>query len=287
MLYRSVLYVLAPLNVLRLLLTIAWGLLLVLLTFRFLSQPARNGFIRLWSRALLRVVGVRLVVHGDAPQGRLAQTGFSPDGRGLMLLANHVSWLDVHAINATVPSRLVAKSEIARWPVLGTLANASGTLFVERGRRHAVHGVNKKIARHLQQGETVGVYPEGTTSNGGQLLPFHSNLVQPALDAQAQVRPVALRYTQDGAHSRAAAFIDNDALLVSLWRVLTAPRLVVELHWLAPVPEHLQKRQEVAQWARASIASALSITLVAAPGVASEPSRSPDKTPESPGAAAN
>lgn len=283
MLYRSVLHVLAPLNVLRLLLTIAWGLLLVLLTFRFLSQPARNRCIRLWSRTLLRVVGVRLVVCGDVPQGRLAQTGFSPGGRGLMLLANHVSWLDVHAINATVPSRLVAKSEISRWPVLGTLASASGTLFVERGRRHAVHGVNQKIARHLQQGETVGVYPEGTTSDGGQLLPFHSNLVQPALDAQAQVRPVALRYTQYGAHSRAAAFIDNDALVTSLWRVLTAPRLVVELHWLAAVPTHLQKRQEVAQWARASIASALAITLAAVP----ERTVSPRTTPESPGAAAS
>ncbi len=261
MLYRWTLYLLSPLNIARLLLTIAWGLVVVLLLFRFLPQSVRNRIARLWSRALLRVVGVRLAVRGEGLQASFAQTGLTAEGPGLMLLSNHVSWLDVHALNATVPARLVAKSEIARWPVLGLLARSTGTLFVERGRRHAVHAVNQQIALHLQRGETIGVYPEGTTTDGRSLLPFHANLIQPALDVRAPLHPVALRYTQCGEYSDAAAYTGGIHLLHSLWRIMTAPRLVVEVHWLPPLPSHVDTRHEAAHLARVAIAQALQITL--------------------------
>ncbi len=259
--HRSALYLLAPLAMARLLLTIAWGLVAVVLVFRFLPMAVRNRVIRFWSRTLLRVLGVRLIVHGEGPDLQRARTGLSADGHGLMLLANHVSWLDVHALNSVVPARLVAKAEIARWPLLGLLARSSGTLFVERGRRHAVHAVNQKIAEHLQQGETIGVYPEGTTTDGHTLLPFHANLMQPALDVHAQLRPIALRYTQDGKVCRAAAYTGGDHLLASLWRILTTPRVVLDVHWLPPLPTDIERRHDAARLAREAIAAALGINL--------------------------
>lgn len=264
---RWALMALAPLTVVRLMLTVFWGLLVVLFLFPVLPQAARNGFVRLWSRALLWVLGVRVVVRGQGPERRLARTGLCADGLGMMLLANHVSWLDVHALAAVVPARLVAKSEISRWPVLGLLARASGTLFVERGRRHAVHAVNLKIAEHLRRGETIGVYPEGTTTDGSRLLPFHANLLQPAIDAGAQVRPMALRYTQGGVRSEAAAYTGGIHLLRSLWRIMMAPRLTVEVHWLPALSAGGLRRHVLAQQAREAVAQALEIRLEEAVGV--------------------
>jgi 1-acyl-sn-glycerol-3-phosphate acyltransferase len=277
MLYRLALYVIAPFAVFGLLLNIAWGLATALLLFRFMSQATRNRLIRFWSRVLLLTVGVRLVIRGEGPDRSLAQTGLGAGTHGLMLLANHVSWLDIYAINATVPTRFVAKAEIADWPVIGTLVASIGTLFVERGRRHAVHAINQVVVRRLKLGETIGVYPEGTTTEGDALLPFHANLVQPAIDVQAQVRPVAIRYTQAGALSRAAAYVGDDHLLVSLWRVVTAPRLTVEVHWLPPLPPGMAKRHDAARLAREAIAHALAIRL--APAGATSPVRPQDPVP--------
>ena len=276
MVYRLALYVLAPLAIVGLLLNIGWGLITALLLFPFMSQATRNRLIHFWSRVLLVIVGVRLVIHGEDPDDALAGTGLNPGSRGLMLLANHVSWLDIYAINATLPTRFVAKAEIAGWPVIGTLVASIGTLFVERGRRHAVHAINKVVAQRLQLGETIGVYPEGTTTEGDTLLPFHANLVQPAIDVQAMVRPIALRYTQDGSLSRAAAYVGDDHLLMSLWRVVTAPRLMVEVHWLPPLPQGIQRRHEAGRLAREAIAGALSIKLDSA---APSPAKPADPAP--------
>ena len=111
-----------------------------------------------------------------------------PPGR--LVVANHLSWLDIFAIDALCPASFVAKSEIARWPLVGTLVARAGTLFIERGRRHAVHRLIEHIERSLQAGGRVAVFPEGTTGAGHALLPFHANLIQAAVDAQAPVVPV-------------------------------------------------------------------------------------------------
>ncbi len=124
-------------------------------------------------------------------------------------LANHVSWLDIFAINAMLPSRFIAKAEIGKWPLLGVLVSRSGTLFIERGRRHAVAAMNKTVREHLKLGETIVVFAEGTTTDGSELLPFHSNVIAPALDVGAEIWPIAIRYTERGKRSAAAAFIDE------------------------------------------------------------------------------
>lgn len=249
-------YLLVPVRLVALIVHIAWGLLAVLV-FRWLPKRTCHRVVETWSRGMLRIVGVGRQVQGQAPDGALA-------ARGVLVLSNHVSWLDVYTLNAATATRFVAKSEIAHWPLLGLLAKGSGTLFIERGRRHAVHEINRKIADHLQMGELIGVFPEGTTTHGDTLLPFHANMVQPALDVRAVVQPVAIRYTQDGVHAKAAAYAGGENLFKSLFRILTTPRLQVALHWLTPVPlGNPGKRHEIAQAARETIARALDVTLVA------------------------
>jgi 1-acyl-sn-glycerol-3-phosphate acyltransferase len=145
--------------------------------------------------------------------------------------------------------------------VFGWLAIVVGTLFVERGRRHAVMRTNQAVAERLRSGQLIGIFPEGTTTDGSRLLPFHANLVQPAIDLGAPVRPVGVRFTQRGEFSRAAMFVGEMNLMQSLWRVVTAPHLAVELVWLPPLDPLPASRHLAARAARAAIAQALNVPL--------------------------
>lgn len=256
-------YLLAPLRLAGLLVLLLAGLAIAGLGYPWLSQPRRNRITRGWSALLLAVCGARLRVRGNLP-APLARTGMVPGQPGRLLLINHISWIDIFAINAALPARFVAKAEIGRWPLLGTLVTLSGTLYIERGRRHAVHAVNHKVAEHLRMGELVALFPEGTTTDGSELLPFHSNLIAPVMEAGGQVWPVALRYTEDGQPSRAAAFVGDDTLAHSIWNILTARRLTIDVALLDPVAadgETHPTRHHVAQAARQRIAEHLGIVV--------------------------
>jgi 1-acyl-sn-glycerol-3-phosphate acyltransferase len=256
-------FVLGPPRLLGMLLLLVIGLATALLVFPWLSQAGRNRIIRGWSRALMANCGVRLRAAGDLPD-ELARTGLHAAGKGRLLLANHISWLDIFAVDAVLPARFVAKAEIGRWPVMGALVSLAGTLYIERGRRHAVHAANQRVRERLQAGESVAVFPEGTTTDGRQLLAFHSNLVASAIEAGCDVWPVALRYTQRGRPSLAPAFIGETTLVESMWRIVTARALEVEVAFLAPVPTDdgaHPTRHHVALAARAAIARHLGLPM--------------------------
>jgi 1-acyl-sn-glycerol-3-phosphate acyltransferase len=280
---RALLILLAPLRLFVLLLHVLGGLLVAALVFPLLQQPGRNRIIKLWSRNVLRIVGLRVVQRGEPIEPELAATGIAAWTSGRILLANHVSWIDIFAINAVVPARFIAKAEIRAWPLAGTLVSLAGTLYVERGRRHAVHAINQKVAERLKHGETIGVFPEGTTTDGSTLLAFHANLVQPALDVGAEIRPVALRYTQAGAPSQAAAYIGDDTLVDSLWKIITAPGLQIEVTWLPKLTEAGMTRQAAGRAARAVIAQALGIADVNPRGP--PPADTADAAPHDPASA--
>ena len=256
-LYQGAIWLLLPIAAMAVALQLAWGLVVAAVVMPWLPQPSRNRLIKLWSRLLLLVVGTRLRVIGAPIEPRVAATGI--DGGGRLLVANHVSWLDVYAIDAVVPSRFIAKSEITRWPVVGWLVTLVGTLFLERGRRHAVATINRTLGAHLALGESIAIFPEGTTTDGSMLLRFHANLIQPALDHGAEIRPVAISYTQDGEPSPAAAYIGDMTLVGSILRVLLAPRLTVTVEWLPPVRVEDGNRHAVGRVARQAIAAALDL----------------------------
>jgi len=251
---------LAPLRIVLLLVHVLVGTAIAALIFPWLAQAGRNRIIRAWSHLLLTICGARLRVTGLPLPPAIARTGIEPGSRGRMLLANHISWIDPFALNASVPSRFVAKAEIRAWPLLGTLVTLVGALYIERGRRHAVASMNHRVRDRLKDGETVAVFPEGTTTDGRSLLPFHSNLVAPALDVGAECWPVAVRYTEDGAPSTAAAFIGEMSIVTSLWNLLVARRLQIEVAFLEPVPTAGNRdRHHVAEAAAERIAAWLDV----------------------------
>jgi len=258
--YRLALLLLAPVTVLAALLHVLIGLAFATLTFSWIGRGGRDAAVMIWSRLLLLIVGVRLVLPAGGPP-RPPTAG----ALGSLMLINHTSWLDVFAVAAAAPARFVAKSEVRRWPVFGLLAAQIGTLFVERGRRHAVMKTNHEVAERLRAGQWIGIFPEGTTTDGLRLLPFHANLVAPAIELGVTLRPIGIRFTQRGRYSPAAMFIDDMSLMQSLLRVVTAPHLAVEVHWLSPLDPVPSNRHAAARAAREAIAQALQIPLEIAP----------------------
>ncbi|OIQ74155.1 1-acyl-sn-glycerol-3-phosphate acyltransferase [mine drainage metagenome] len=214
--------------------------------FERMDEAQRQRAIADWSRALLRVCRVELRVDGTPPRG------------ACMLAINHVSWLDIAALNAVEPTRFVAKADIDRWPLVGALARGAGTLFIERERARDAMRVMHGIAQALRDGQRVSVFPEGTTSPGDRILPLHANLFQAAVSACAPVQPVLLRYLDaaTGAPSQAPAYVGDDSLLCTLWRIARAPRLCASVSYLTPL--HGGERRALARAVQDSLQHALS-----------------------------
>lgn len=253
-------WLLAPLRAVVFSAHVLLGVAIVLVIFPFAGQIARNRINRNWSRVLIALAGARVVATGVAIPEALQRDGIDPRSPGRLALANHVSWMDIFAINAVLPSRFIAKAEIGKWPLLGALVSGGGTLYIERGRRHAVASMNKTVREHLNLGETIVVFAEGTTTDGSELLPFHSNVIAPAVDVGAAIWPVAIRYTERGQRSSAAAFIGEMGLMTSLARVLVAHRLMVEVAVLPPILKaQAADRHAIARAAHAAIAQHLGI----------------------------
>jgi 1-acyl-sn-glycerol-3-phosphate acyltransferase len=191
-----------------------------------LRAEGRGAAIRGWFRLLLRACGVRLVV-----------TGNRTDDPGTLFAANHVSWLDIPAVLAIQPVRVLAKSDVRTWPVIGQLASRAGTLFIDRRRLRRLPQTVGGIADALRGGQSVLVFPEGSTWCGRVQGRFYPATFQAAIDATAPVRPVSLRYRfADGTPTTAAAFVGDDPLIASIWRVVATRGLVAEVDLGAAIP---------------------------------------------------
>ncbi|MFS8197732.1 lysophospholipid acyltransferase family protein [Streptomyces sp. CWNU-52B] len=209
----------AALRLVSLLVVVATGVVLIPVVAR-VPADRRERLIRTWCRTIVRTAGVDVRTTGAAP----------PTG-GLLLVANHISWLDIPLLAAVRPGRMLAKAEIRQWPVAGVLTASSGALFIERDRLRALPGTVARIAQTLRDGAAVVVFPEGSTWCGRAQGRFRRAAFQAALDAGAAVQPVRLRYRHDGgAVSTAPAFVGSDSLLTSVWRVVSARGLVAEVH---------------------------------------------------------
>ena len=209
---------------LRLVLVTCWilcGLLIIALTYPWIGLSGRLWAKKYWSKILLGLCGVRVIQRGDPVLHG-----------GVLWVANHISWLDIFFLNGVRATAFIAKSEIRRWPLLGWLVAGAGTIFIERASRYAVHKVGIAMQAHFAREQAVGLFPEGTTSPGFDLLPFYANLFEPARKAAVQIQPVALLYFHQGRRSDVAAFVGEQTLLDSVWCVLSASGLSVEIHFL-------------------------------------------------------
>ena len=241
---------------------VALGFVAVALVFRFVTVARQAAIVRWWSARLLRICRVHLRIVPPALEGTahrdLAIAALAPGGIGAMLVLNHVSWLDIFVVHAQRHAHFIAKAEIARWPVAGTMTSRTGAVFIERGRRHAVREANHRVATMLGEGELVAMFPEGTTSDGDRLLPFHSNLIQPAIRARAPVVVAGIRYRDRHGESTPATLYTGDiGLLQSLMRIVRLGPVFAEFRLIDAIETKGATRHAVAQQARALIADAL------------------------------
>ena len=236
---------------------------------QLLGADHRDRLIRRWAYTVVRAFGVRVLVTGERAER----------SAGELVVANHISWLDIPLVAAVLPGRMLGKREIRSWPVLGPLASLGGTLFIERERLRALPDAVHAVAQALRSGSRVVVFPEGTTRCGrGPGGRFGPAVFQAAIDAGATVRPVRVSYRAtrrgpvgvDGAptgpcggpsadhpgHTGAVAFVGDDPLAASLWRVVTAAGLTAEIRLLPPIPAAREPaRRALARAAQNAVAS--------------------------------
>ena len=231
----------------RILLHLLEGLATCAIVFPWVGTGRRNARIQNWSRRLLAICDVTVAAPSGAPALHHA-----------LVVANHVSWLDIFVINAVHPCRFVAKSEIREWPVLGWLTEQAGTVFIARGSRRDLRSVFKGIVAALQMGARVAFFPEGTTAPQGTVLPFHANLFEAAVDAKVQVQPYALRYVDaNGALHPAVDFVGDMTFGQSVMAILASGSIRAELVRLAPIDAAGAHRRELADQAHDAIGRAL------------------------------
>ena len=208
-------------RMLRLLVHALGGLWTLYLRFGRMSDAQQHRAVQQWAQGVLRIMGIGLQVHGRAHAGPV------------LLVANHISWLDIVVMLAAQYCRFVAKSELKAWPLVGPLATAAGTLYIERASSRDALRVVHHMAECLRADEVLAVFPEGTTGDGSTVLPFHANLFQAAISADAPVVPVGLRFINErsGMASFAPCYIGDDTLVGSIWRTLCAQDLVAVVHF--------------------------------------------------------
>lgn len=250
---------------LRLVLHALHGALILRFVFPRADARTRRHYLQWWSARLVRACGVKLVIEGERPD---------PLRGPAMIAANHVSWLDIFAVSAAWPTRFVAKSEIRDWPAAGWIAERAGTLFIHRERRRDIAVMKAQLHEVLQVHDCVGIFPEGTTSEGDTLLKFHTSLFEPALANAAQVYPVAIRYEHaDGALAREMAYVGEMSFMQSMANVIAQRGVVARVRFGDVVDcAQVADRREAARAAHSRIASLLSL----------RPQDSPTGTPGGP-----
>ena len=235
----------------RLFLNLLRGVLTVAVLFPFYGTERRKDAVRRWSARVLSIVNVVPSLHGAPP---------APGHRSLVLVANHVSWLDIQVIHSVWQVRFVAKSEVRDWPVIGWLSARTGTLFIERGRRRHAVRINQAIHAAFVEGDAIGVFPEGTTTQGDEIGKFHASLLQPAVDEEAMVCPVALRYLDENGNLCVdASYVGDTSLAESVRMILRQPRITAELFFLPPIDARGRTRRDLARETRELIGTSLSL----------------------------
>jgi 1-acyl-sn-glycerol-3-phosphate acyltransferase len=255
----------------------------VLGVMALLRLPGRGAVSIRYSRAVCALLGVRINVVGTPPRHH-----------AVLILSNHVSWLDILAVTATVPVIFVAKSEVARWPLIGWVARARGTVFVERDRRQRTPEANADIARHLADGQSIVLFAEGTSSDGNRVLPFRSALVGALRQALAQVdggkriavQPLSIGYTgllglpMGRQHRPIVAWYGDRELVPHLREFLRRGAVDVTLSWGEPIEhENAADRKAVVNSLEAVVRTLTAATLRGRPILTSGPVTAPGAAP--------
>ncbi len=238
------------LGVVRVALHLIKGAATMALVFPLIGKERRRRIIKRWSSRVLDIFGLTLHVQGE-PTTRLG-------GRPVMLVGNHISWVDIYAYLSVVDVRFVAKSEVRSWPLIGWFARNLGTIFVERDRPRDAVRVGAEVRGALDRGESVCVFPEGTTTDGSVVLPFSSVLISAAVDTCVAVQPVSIAYRRpDGAMCRRTAFVGDETLIASIWELAGGGRSDVILTFLPPIDAQSLDRRVLTRLAEDAVRASL------------------------------
>lgn len=192
------------------------------------------------SQSVLRLLIPRIETEGPCPR----------DG---LLVSNHLSYLDILVLAAIAPAVFVSKSEIRRWPVFGWFARQAGTIFIHRARRTEVGRIGHEIRDVLRQEQLVVLFPEGTTSNGHQILPFRSSLLEPVCDSACQLTAAYLEYSVlDGAAPDNVCYWDDMTFFPHLLRLMTKEAVGVRVRF-AQVVRNSSNRKDLARQLHAEV----------------------------------
>lgn len=220
------------------------GLWTIYLRFPRMSHEQREMQVQAWALKLLALWGIHLKVMGQPVRSGPA-----------LIVSNHISWLDILVIHAARYCRFVSKSDIRSWPIVGALATGAGTLYIERSSRRDALRMVRDMADAMKEGDVVAVFPEGTTSDGRELLPFHANLIQSAIAAEVPVQPMSLRFVdaRSGEMTLAPCYIGDDTLVGSVWRTLTAGPITAVVNFGEPQQAEGRDRRQWAQDLRETV----------------------------------
>jgi 1-acyl-sn-glycerol-3-phosphate acyltransferase len=208
-------------RVTRIILHTLYGVFLSTFILTTVSKRQRNWIISYWSRRLLHMMNIQVSIHGTPPTHDLVST---------MFVGNHISWLDIHVLNSIRAVRFIAKAEIRHWPVFGWLATQTNTLFIEREQKKDAVRVINTAAKSLMRGDCLCFFPEGTTTDGTELLTFKGSLIQAPINAKAKVWPFVIEYPDNkGEPNQEMAFTGETTLLASIWQIvsLSKPQAII------------------------------------------------------------
>ncbi|MGN2411572.1 lysophospholipid acyltransferase family protein [Pseudomonas syringae] len=237
-------------RVVRVLMVVALGLMIagafaILERIKFGSSMERRQRWSRWFMARLsNALPFRVTVTGQLPT------------QPMLWVSNHVSWTDIALLGMLAPLSFLSKAEVRTWPVAGWLALKAGTLFIRRGSGDS-RLIQKQMCNHLQQGNALLIFPEGTTTDGKSLRTFHGRLLSSAIEAGVPIQPVAIGYSRDGKPDPIAPFIGDDDLLSHLRRLFANEQSDVHIHLLTPIPTADQERAALAFKAQQAVQTAL------------------------------
>lgn len=209
----------------------------------------RNWIVSHWSRSLLNILNIEVTKQGELPNHDAANT---------MFIGNHISWIDIHALNSVRAVRFIAKSDLKNWPIFGWLAKKCNTLFIEREQKKDAVRVIEEASKSLIHGDCLCYFPEGTTTDGTDLLPFKGSLMQAPINAGSTIWPFAIYYPKDdGSANIEMAFAGETTLIESIWKIVSLRKPKVTLTFLPKISPHGHERRGLTITARHSIAQHL------------------------------
>lgn len=207
---------------------------------RTLAERALNA----WAGFALRVFGIRRQVHGRPLDGPV------------LIVANHVSWLDIQLLHSVAAMSFVAKAEIRGWPLAGFLASSGGTVYHRRGSHDSASGAVAQLLAKLAAGGRAAIFPEGGILPGDGISRFHARMFRVAVEAACPVQPVMIRYLRDGRIDPQASFIQGESFAASILRMMGRPPCLGEVHFLEPFEVGERPRRALAEQAQAMVEAA-------------------------------